>query len=173
MAGPTRIPTRLDEERDRQVPWRGPWLVRCPRCDGCAHAEPERARLFCPACSLVRAGRIGLDDDGRVCQTTGPDGRWQRERRAAPAGRTVEHPLWLHDDAGDGDGRALWAVNATHLRALERVVDAAARPAPPQPVARTQPGVPAWLTAKEHRAAVRASLARLRERLASAPPAPR
>lgn len=164
MAGPTRIPTRLDQERDQRMPWRGPWLVRCPRCDGCAHAEPERARIFCPGCSLVRAGRIALAPDGHVCQTTGPDGRWRRERAAtpAPAPRTIEHPLWLRDDDAASGGRTLWAVNATHLRHLER---SATRP--PQSVQRSQPGVPSWLTAKEHRVEVLAALARLRDRLAA------
>lgn len=174
MQRPERIPTRFDQDRDAvYLTATGPWLVRCPRCDGCARVQGRR--LVCASCSLVRHASHDITPDGRVHATSGTGGRWQRDRDrgprdAGPPQRDAHYELWLRERCCDGE--MLWAVNGTHLAYLERYVAATLREGSPVPHQRLHHRLPDWMKRREHRVEVLESIARLRDRLATADTAP-
>jgi len=121
-------------------------LAVCPACSACARITRERG--VCPSCAWTRE-----------CPR-------DRALWGVPNDPYLGLPLWLTTPVGD---ETLWAFNAGHLDLLDAYVSATLRERVADRAGFTLvERLPPWLKSAKNRDAVRAGIARLRERLAEA-----
>ena len=146
--------TRLDQEL--VYDFADEFLVRCPKCDGCALVVVRErwaaATLTCRSCGFA------ADWAGEGCVV------------GEPVDCYFQLPLWLSVSCC---GECLWAYNSKHLSWLGEFASAKLRKRSQHPehgwsnqalISR----LPAWIKSEKNRKAVLRGVEKLRQRLASA-----
>ena len=144
------MPTRFrDDGSQPDVSWNH-WLVRCPRCQGCAEVRhiTQANRNYLGAVVHTLPARVVCRSCGYIHTVT----------EMAQSGSTLPRddsrdwvsglPFWLHSACA---GHILWAWNASHLEFLERYVSADLRERTPNVNRSLASRLPRWLKAAKHR----------------------
>ena len=158
------MPTRFrDDGSQPDVTWRH-WLVRCPRCDGCAevrHVTPANrnhlgavvhtmpCRVLCRGCGYIHIVKEYAQSPSLTARDDSRD--W-----------VSRLPFWLHAPC---TGHVLWAWNASHLDFLERYVGADLRERTPNVNRSLASRLPRWMKSAKHRDEVLRVIRKLRATL--------
>jgi hypothetical protein len=146
---------RFKDEGQRIEDFSDEFLVRCPRCAGCARVVPKDSNFA----ALFSPQRL-------VCPCCGYGNDWCKHAIHYQDRHDwyFELPLWLQTECC---GHVLWAHNEKHLTFLEDYVQSVQRRRTPNQNRSLASRLPTWLKSKKNRQEVIKGLKHLRGRLQS------